>query len=409
MVVRTQVARSRVPFRQQLCSLAGVVKRMDTEVSGSGMHIITSKTLESRRRFIRRLAIAGAFFSVRGLYAEALTLTPQMTQGPYYPLAKNIPLDKDNDLITLGDSLTPARGLVSYVSGRVLDRSGNPIRGALIELWHTDDAGEYIYSQNANRNPKADPNFAGFGQFLTGSDGAYKFRTLKAGLYRGRTRHFHFGITVPGQKSRYTTQLFWNEEPRTADGRVWDTTNENDGVLRGVTDAAQRASIIKDYSPVPDSAAGEVETTWDIVMGLTPVEPAYPDSPGGSLVVVGVPVSTPGGKERFKVTVPAYAGYSYEVYANPTMGSLGWAALPYSLSADAAPDRNIHTATSEGALDLYVDRPSVKGFYYVGFRVPGANTGTPGSAGRGPGGPPPGGPRGPGGRRPPGDFGPPPG
>src|SRR5260221_8884825 len=65
-------------------------------------------------------------------------------------------------------------------------------------------------------------------------------------------------------------------------------------------------------------------------------------------------------------------------------------------------ERNIHTAPADGSLDLFVERPSVKGFYYVAFRLPGANTGTPGGRGGGfggPGGAPPGGGRGPGGPR----------
>src|SRR5262245_18668625 len=104
----------------------------------------------------------GAFYTTAGLYAEALTLTPQCTQGPYYPLAQNIPLDKDNDLVQLNDNLTPAAGIVTYVSGRVLDSSGNPIRGALVELWHADDGGNYLYSAGSARNASADVNFAGF-------------------------------------------------------------------------------------------------------------------------------------------------------------------------------------------------------------------------------------------------------
>lgn len=353
------------------------------------MNLVTTKTLESRRRFLRQLAAAGAFFSARGLYAEALTLTPHLTQGPFYPLARNIPLDKDNDLVRLNDSLTPALGIVTYVSGRVLDRSGHPIRDALVELWHADDEGEYTYSQDAIRNPQADPNFAGFGQCLTGSDGGYSFRTVKAGLYRGRTRHLHFGITIPGQKTRYTTQLFWNELARDRTGRVWDTTNENDGVLAGVTDPAQRRSVIKDFTAAKDSAAGEQETFWDILMGLTPMEQPYPGgaADGGHLVVAGQSSSKVGGKERWKITIPTFAGYSYEVYANPTVGNLGWAALPFALSESAKVDRNIHTALSEGGLDLFVEKPSIKGSYYVAFRVPGANTGTPGDMGFGPGGP----------------------
>jgi protocatechuate 3,4-dioxygenase beta subunit len=354
------------------------------------MHLITTKTLESRRRFLRQLAAGGAFYSMSGLFAEALTLTPRQTQGPFYPLAKNIPLDKDNDLVHFDDHLTPAKGIITYVSGRVLDSKGGPIRGALVELWHADDDGQYTFAPDAPRNPRADPNFAGFGQFLTGAEGAYQFRTIKAGLYRGRTRHFHFGITIPGQKTRYTTQLYWNEIARTADGKVSDTTNENDGVLQSLRDAGQRMAVIRDFTPVAGSTAGEQETTWDIVMGLTPVEQPYPGADGGALVLPGAPVAVgPSGKARFKITVPAQAGYSYEVYGDPTMGQLGWAALPFAVSAGEKLDRNIHTATSEGALDLYVEKASAKGFYHVAFRVPGANTGTPGEFGRGPGGPPP--------------------
>jgi protocatechuate 3,4-dioxygenase beta subunit len=375
------------------------------------MHLITSKTLANRRHFLRQLAATGAFLTTSGLYAEALTLTPGLTQGPFYPLAKNIPLDKDNDLVLMNDSLTPAKGIITHVGGRVLDSQGDPIRDALIELWHCDDAGEYTFDQNAPRNASADPNFAGFGQFLTGKTGEYRFRTIKAGLYHGRTRHFHFGITIPGQKTRYTTQLFWNETARGTDGKVWDSTNDNDGVLRGIRDAAQRASVIRDFTKVSGSTVGEEQTTWDIVMGLTPMEQPYPGggADGGHLVVAAAEMPPVNGKARFKVTVPAYAGYSYEIYANPTMGNLGWAALPFTLGATMKLDCNIHTATAEGALDFYVERPSVKGFYYVAFRVPGANTGTPGNGAEGgfggPGGP--GGPRRARGARGGGDFPPP--
>ena len=246
-----------------------------------------------RRRFLRSIAAISAGFSLPGYLAEALTLTPSVTQGPYYPLAANMPLDKDADLVYLNDSLTAASGIITYVSGRVLTSSGAPVRGALIELWHTDNGGNYIYSANSARNPAADKNFAGFGQYLTGSDGAYRFRTIKAGLYRGRTRHYHFGITIPGQLTRYTTQLFWNEVAKDANGTTWDTTNANDSVLLGISDTTQRASVIKDFTLIPGSAIGEQETSHDFVMGLTPVEPNYPDS--GSLVVAGSVAAGPAG------------------------------------------------------------------------------------------------------------------
>src|SRR5881392_677615 len=87
-----------------------------------------------RRRFFKSMALASAGFTLPGYLAEALTTSPIVTQGPYYPLASNIPLDKDNDLVQLNDNLTIASGVVSYISGRVLDSGGMPVRGALVEL-----------------------------------------------------------------------------------------------------------------------------------------------------------------------------------------------------------------------------------------------------------------------------------
>src|SRR6266496_4959311 len=204
-----------------------------------------------RRRFFKSMALASAGFTLPGYLAEALTTSPIVTQGPYYPLASNIPLDKDNDLVQLNDNLTMAPGIVSYISGRALDSSGNPVRGALVELWHADREGDYLYSTGAARNPACDPNFAGFGQFLTGSSGAFKFRTIKAGLYAGRTRHYHWGVTLPGRSARSTTQTFWNETAYDLNGNTWATQNSNDMVYAGITDAVQRASVALDYTAVP--------------------------------------------------------------------------------------------------------------------------------------------------------------
>lgn len=320
----------------------------------------------ARRRFFKSIALVSAGFTLPGYLAEALTLTPQQTQGPYYPLADDIPLDKDNDLVRLNDNTTAASGIVTYITGRVLDSSGSPIRNALVELWHADAGGNYTYSAGTGRNPAADPNFAGFGQFLTGVSGAFRFRTVKAGLYPGRTRHFHWGITVPGQTTRFTTQTYWTGE----------AGNSTDGVLNGIANADQRASVILNFTPVPGTTTGEVQTTWDFVSGITPVEPSYPG--GGTLVVSGALVSGPtGGNPRYRLTVPAYANYTYEIYGNPTLADLEWRALPFAITQTGAIDRHKHTATANGTLDFYVEAKSTKGFYTVSFRVPGANTGTP--------------------------------
>ena len=84
-----------------------------------------------------------------------------------------------------------------------------------------------------------------------------------------------------------------------------------------------------------------------------------------------------GGKARFKITVPAYASYTYEVYVNPTFADLGRQALPFALTATGTIDRNKHTATGDGSLSFYVEQKAARGFYSVSFRVPGANVGVP--------------------------------
>src|SRR5262245_44133024 len=97
----------------------------------------------NRRRFLNRFACAAAFFAVPGAFAERLVLTPRQTEGPFYP--DKLPLDTDNDLLILNDSLTPAVGEVTWLNGRVLDAKGDPIRNAVVEIWQCDAKGVYLH------------------------------------------------------------------------------------------------------------------------------------------------------------------------------------------------------------------------------------------------------------------------
>src|SRR6266581_4092250 len=85
--------------------------------------------LSSRRRFFKQAAGAGIgslLLNVPGVFAEQLVVTPEQTEGPYYP--PNLPLDTDNDLVMINNNVTPAVGQITYISGRILNPSGDPVR-----------------------------------------------------------------------------------------------------------------------------------------------------------------------------------------------------------------------------------------------------------------------------------------
>src|SRR5256885_6895254 len=101
-------------------------------------------SFHDRRSFLKRLSASSILFAVPGAFADELMRTPRQTEGPFYP--DKLPLDTDNDLILVNDSLTPAVGEIAYVSGRILGSNGEPIRSAMVEIWEADANGIYIHS-----------------------------------------------------------------------------------------------------------------------------------------------------------------------------------------------------------------------------------------------------------------------
>src|SRR3982750_2643229 len=97
-----------------------------------------------RRHFLRTVTVGSALFTVPGAFAEELTRTPRQTEGPFYP--DRLPLDTDNDLLIVNDSITPAVGEVTHLTGRVLGPTGEPVRNALVEIWQCDAKGVYLHS-----------------------------------------------------------------------------------------------------------------------------------------------------------------------------------------------------------------------------------------------------------------------
>jgi protocatechuate 3,4-dioxygenase beta subunit len=95
-----------------------------------------------------------------------------------------------------------SKGKRFELSGYVLTKSCRPVRGAVVDLWHADENGEYD-----------NIGFRYRGHVITEPDGAFRFHTIEPALYPGRTRHYH--VKVQASNSHLlTTQLYFPNEPR---------------------------------------------------------------------------------------------------------------------------------------------------------------------------------------------------
>ena len=168
-----------------------------------------------RRHFLRGLITVGtAGLALPALHmstrAQELAPTPAcddgddptraQTEGPYF--TPNSP--ERTNLREAGMAGAPIA-----LAGFVLTRSCQPVAGALVELWHADDSGEYD-----------NIGFRLRGHQFTGGDGRYTFETIVPGLYPGRTRHFHLKFQAPNERV-LTTQFYFPGEPG----------NEGDGIF----------------------------------------------------------------------------------------------------------------------------------------------------------------------------------
>lgn len=216
---------------------------------------MNSNLLYTRRYFLSSATaglVAAAWYTP-GLFAQQLQQTPRQTEGPFYP--NKLPLDTDNDLLVINDTITPAVGVITHLTGRVLDSRGTPLRNAVVEIWQCDNQGAYLHTGTSNA-AKRDTNFQGFGRFVTGSQGEYYFRTIKPVPYSGRTPHIHY-IVKQGDKRLLTTQLYIKGHPG----------NEKDGIYRNLKG---RELVTADFTPLKDSKIGEVAAHFEIVLGATP-------------------------------------------------------------------------------------------------------------------------------------------
>ena len=205
----------------------------------------------SRRRLIKGAAGLVTTLAAQSLGASTL-LTPRQTAGPFYP--DRLPLDDDNDLTRVSGQEQVARGEISDLHGRLLDRNGYPLAGMRIEIWQCDANGRYHHPRDPGQGA-IDRGFQGFGHTVSDTDGYYRFRTIRPVPYPGRTPHIHVAVRPPGEEP-FVTQLYVAGEPRNADDFLFQRIPEE-----------QRPLVLVDFRPATE-AGSPLQAKRDIILGI---------------------------------------------------------------------------------------------------------------------------------------------
>jgi protocatechuate 3,4-dioxygenase beta subunit len=198
---------------------------------------------------------AAAVAGVSAAKAQNLVATSAQDLGPFYPIVR--PPDHDADLTRLKDRSGVAIGQPINVVGRIVDRHGNPIRNAQVELWQCNAAGRYDHPGDLANPAALDPNFQGFARLATDSDGQFKFRSVKPKDYDTpigrRTPHIHFDIS--GHRERLVTQMYFPGEP----------LNDSDFLLKN---ASPRESVIAEAIDPLTGDPQALAFRWTVVLGV---------------------------------------------------------------------------------------------------------------------------------------------
>jgi protocatechuate 3,4-dioxygenase beta subunit len=141
--------------------------------------------------------------------------SPADAFGPVFGDRTVGPLDHD---LTCHEDGEPMGQRIS-VEGRLLDTSGRPIAGQLLEIWQANAAGRYRHAVDDHPAP-LDPHFSGYGRCLTDARGRYRFVTIRPGAYPWRNHpnawrpaHIHFSVFGRAFSARLVTQMYFPDDP----------------------------------------------------------------------------------------------------------------------------------------------------------------------------------------------------
>ena len=100
-----------------------------------------------------------------------------------------------------------------FISGRILQNDcESPISGAMLEVWHPNDAGCYSIVEDCPTGNPANDYYNLRGKMFSDLNGQYNFETILPGYYEPRPRHIHIKITTPNEET-LITQLYFEGDP----------------------------------------------------------------------------------------------------------------------------------------------------------------------------------------------------
>lgn len=198
-----------------------------------------SKSHVSRRVFLRTsAAVVAVPLVATPSQSDDHKVTPTQVEGPFFPIHEQ--RDKDADLTHVEGRDGHALGEVITVSGQVMDEDGNPVEGALIDIWQANAAGKYEHEGDTSDKP-LDPNFQGWAKLVTGADGRYSIKTIKPAAYRAqgtwtRPAHIHYKVARRGYNELITQMYFKGDKYNAEDRLLHQVSPEEQERLKVVFD-----------------------------------------------------------------------------------------------------------------------------------------------------------------------------
>jgi catechol 1,2-dioxygenase len=161
--------------------------------------------------------------------------TPRTIEGPLY--VAGAPLEEGDVNLTKDPDETGSL----YMRGRVTGPDGEPVKDAVLHVWHANSQGWYSHFDPTREQTP----FNNRARIKLGADGKYSFHSkmpngysvpdggatdtlMKAiGRHGHRPAHVHFFIEAPGYR-KLTTQINFGDDPHAADDFAFAT---RDGLL----------------------------------------------------------------------------------------------------------------------------------------------------------------------------------